>query len=241
MLNPAVPDRRHPRSRRATPRPPTRIQPLPPGRPGHRDRPPDGRVARHTQQRKMKAMHRSLRHSHAAGSTAPVDPPIVGAPRRRHRPGRGRLRRTIRTLTREPLRTRPAQRSRPPLAKTPPQPPRKATTRSAGTRPRCSPRARNPTPVSRSSSARDDGTMVAWMSTAITQEEFDAIELPAGWSKNQPRGGGGPRQRPLLWVTGLHRRRDGAGRALRPRMGPRRNRSPRSECPWTTKACCSAT
>ena len=39
---------------------------------------------------------------------------------------------------------------------------------------------------------RDDGTMVAWMSPAITQEEFDAIELPAGWSKNQPRGGGGP-------------------------------------------------
>jgi hypothetical protein len=34
----------------------------------------------------------------------------------------------------------------------------------------------------------DDGTIRAWVSTdAITQEEFEAIELPANWSKNQPR------------------------------------------------------
>lgn len=39
---------------------------------------------------------------------------------------------------------------------------------------------------------RDDGTTRAWMSPAITLAEFDALELPAGWSKNQPRGGGGP-------------------------------------------------
>ena len=30
----------------------------------------------------------------------------------------------------------------------------------------------------------------AWLSRDITQEEFDAIELPDGWSKNQPREGG---------------------------------------------------
>lgn len=38
---------------------------------------------------------------------------------------------------------------------------------------------------------RDDGTLTVWMSPAITLEEFDALELPAGWSKNQPRGDGG--------------------------------------------------
>ena len=30
----------------------------------------------------------------------------------------------------------------------------------------------------------------AWISSDITQEEFDAIELPDGWIKNQPREGG---------------------------------------------------
>ena len=29
----------------------------------------------------------------------------------------------------------------------------------------------------------------AWISSDITQEEFDALELPAGWFKNQPREG----------------------------------------------------
>ena len=39
---------------------------------------------------------------------------------------------------------------------------------------------------------REDGTLRAWLSLAITLEEFDALELTAGWTKNQPRGGGGP-------------------------------------------------
>ena len=29
----------------------------------------------------------------------------------------------------------------------------------------------------------------AWISSDITREEFDALELPAGWRKNQPREG----------------------------------------------------
>ena len=32
----------------------------------------------------------------------------------------------------------------------------------------------------------DDG-IKAWLSSELTQEEFDAIDLPAGWFKNQPR------------------------------------------------------
>ncbi len=39
---------------------------------------------------------------------------------------------------------------------------------------------------------RDDGTLVVWMSPAITQAEFDALELPPMWIKNQSRGEGGP-------------------------------------------------
>ena len=34
-----------------------------------------------------------------------------------------------------------------------------------------------------------DGTIRAWIATDITQEEFDALELPNGWLKNQPREG----------------------------------------------------
>lgn len=29
--------------------------------------------------------------------------------------------------------------------------------------------------------------VIAWLNTDITEEEFDAIELPRGWAKNQPR------------------------------------------------------
>jgi hypothetical protein len=32
----------------------------------------------------------------------------------------------------------------------------------------------------------DDG-IKAWLSSELTQEEFEAIDLPAGWFKNQPR------------------------------------------------------
>jgi hypothetical protein len=39
---------------------------------------------------------------------------------------------------------------------------------------------------------QDDGTIVVWLSLAITEEEFEALELPPNWIKNQPRGGGGP-------------------------------------------------
>ena len=31
--------------------------------------------------------------------------------------------------------------------------------------------------------------IITWMALDITQEEFDAIELPQGWFKNQPREG----------------------------------------------------
>ena len=41
---------------------------------------------------------------------------------------------------------------------------------------------------------RDDGTLRAWLSLKITLDEFDALELPDGWLKNQPRGGGGDGQ-----------------------------------------------
>lgn len=34
------------------------------------------------------------------------------------------------------------------------------------------------------------GSIRAWISPDITREEFDALELPAGWIKNQPREGG---------------------------------------------------
>ncbi|MEL7209193.1 MAG: hypothetical protein AAGK32_13335 [Actinomycetota bacterium] len=37
---------------------------------------------------------------------------------------------------------------------------------------------------------REDGTLVVWLSVAITEEEFDALELPPNWVKNQPRGDG---------------------------------------------------
>jgi hypothetical protein len=35
----------------------------------------------------------------------------------------------------------------------------------------------------------NDGTIRAWIATDMTQEQFDAIELPTGWIKNQPREG----------------------------------------------------
>jgi hypothetical protein len=35
--------------------------------------------------------------------------------------------------------------------------------------------------------AQPDGTLRAWISPDITREEFDALELPDGWRKNQPR------------------------------------------------------
>ncbi len=37
---------------------------------------------------------------------------------------------------------------------------------------------------------REDGTLVVWLSLSITLEEFDALELPPNWIKNQPRGDG---------------------------------------------------
>ena len=33
--------------------------------------------------------------------------------------------------------------------------------------------------------------MRAWISSDINREEFDALEVPPGWFKNQPRAGGG--------------------------------------------------
>jgi pimeloyl-ACP methyl ester carboxylesterase len=36
---------------------------------------------------------------------------------------------------------------------------------------------------------QDDGTIWAWIAYDMTQEEFDALELPSGWLKNQPREG----------------------------------------------------
>ena len=36
---------------------------------------------------------------------------------------------------------------------------------------------------------RPDGTLRAWISPQITYEEFIALEVPAGWIKNQPRTG----------------------------------------------------
>ena len=38
---------------------------------------------------------------------------------------------------------------------------------------------------------RDDGSLVVWMSPAISQADFDALEIPANWIKNQSRGQGG--------------------------------------------------
>jgi len=39
---------------------------------------------------------------------------------------------------------------------------------------------------------REDGTIEVWMTVAITEEQFGALQLPPNWFKNQPRGGGGP-------------------------------------------------
>jgi hypothetical protein len=36
-----------------------------------------------------------------------------------------------------------------------------------------------------------DGALVVWLTLAITKAEFDALELPPNWIKNQPRGSGG--------------------------------------------------
>jgi len=36
---------------------------------------------------------------------------------------------------------------------------------------------------------QDDGTIWAWIANDMTQEQFDALELPSGWLKNQPREG----------------------------------------------------
>jgi pimeloyl-ACP methyl ester carboxylesterase len=36
---------------------------------------------------------------------------------------------------------------------------------------------------------QDDGTIRAWIAYDMTQEQFDALELPSGWLKNQPREG----------------------------------------------------
>ena len=36
---------------------------------------------------------------------------------------------------------------------------------------------------------RDDGTIRAWIAYDMTQEQFDALDLPSGWLKNQPREG----------------------------------------------------
>ena len=38
---------------------------------------------------------------------------------------------------------------------------------------------------------QNPNSLRAWISSDITREEFDALELPAGWIKNQPREGGG--------------------------------------------------
>ena len=36
---------------------------------------------------------------------------------------------------------------------------------------------------------QDDGTIWAWIASDMTQEQFAALGLPAGWLKNQPREG----------------------------------------------------
>ncbi|MBT8212821.1 MAG: alpha/beta fold hydrolase, partial [Acidimicrobiia bacterium] len=36
---------------------------------------------------------------------------------------------------------------------------------------------------------QDDGTIWAWIANDMTQAQFDALELPSGWLKNQPREG----------------------------------------------------